>query len=173
MSTLGERQCRCKVSLHPTLACEATAACGNSRRRDRCRVARVMVAGRMVFRRRASSGLARRRPFGTMERTVRSDWASPVVPEISIISNLKDRFGRPIGGLGEGIAVAFRPVLHAAPGNRRFALRARIAAAGSGRPDLGRSAAYADRASSGPGHRAARHLTTRSGSRVQHHGQAI
>jgi taurine dioxygenase len=40
--------------------------------------------------------------FGPLERTVRTDWASPVVPEIGLISNLKDGEGRPIGGLGDG-----------------------------------------------------------------------
>ncbi len=40
--------------------------------------------------------------FGPLERTVRTDWASPVVPEIGLISNLKDAQGRPIGGLGDG-----------------------------------------------------------------------
>ena len=40
--------------------------------------------------------------FGPLERTVRTDWASPVVPEIGVISNLKDGQGRPIGGLGDG-----------------------------------------------------------------------
>jgi taurine dioxygenase len=40
--------------------------------------------------------------FGPLERTVRSDWASPAVPEVTVLSNLKDGFGRPIGGLGDG-----------------------------------------------------------------------
>ena len=40
--------------------------------------------------------------FGPLERTVRTDWASPIVPEIGVISNLKDGQGRPIGGLGDG-----------------------------------------------------------------------
>jgi taurine dioxygenase len=40
--------------------------------------------------------------FGPLERTVRTDWASPAVPEIGLISNLKDARGRPIGGLGDG-----------------------------------------------------------------------
>jgi len=40
--------------------------------------------------------------FGPLERTVRTDWASPIVPEIGVISNLKDAQGRPIGGLGDG-----------------------------------------------------------------------
>jgi taurine dioxygenase len=40
--------------------------------------------------------------FGPLERTVRSDWASPTTPEVTVISNLKDGLGRPIGGLGDG-----------------------------------------------------------------------
>jgi taurine dioxygenase len=40
--------------------------------------------------------------FGPLERTVRTDWASPGRPEVSLISNLKDAQARPIGGLGDG-----------------------------------------------------------------------
>jgi putative 2-oxoglutarate oxygenase len=40
--------------------------------------------------------------FGALERVVRTEWASPVVPEIGLISNLKDGQGKPIGGLGDG-----------------------------------------------------------------------
>jgi alpha-ketoglutarate-dependent taurine dioxygenase len=40
--------------------------------------------------------------FGPLERTVRTDWASPVRPEVGVISNLKDAQARPIGGLGDG-----------------------------------------------------------------------
>jgi taurine dioxygenase len=40
--------------------------------------------------------------FGPLERTVRTDWASPVRPEVALISNLKDAQARPIGGLGDG-----------------------------------------------------------------------
>jgi alpha-ketoglutarate-dependent taurine dioxygenase len=40
--------------------------------------------------------------FGPLERVVRTEWASPVVPEVGLISNLKDGQGRPIGGLGDG-----------------------------------------------------------------------
>jgi taurine dioxygenase len=40
--------------------------------------------------------------FGPIERTVRTDWASPVRPEVTLISNLKDAQARPIGGLGDG-----------------------------------------------------------------------
>jgi taurine dioxygenase len=40
--------------------------------------------------------------FGPLERVVRTEWASPVVPEVGLISNLKDGQARPIGGLGDG-----------------------------------------------------------------------
>ena len=40
--------------------------------------------------------------FGPLERIVRTDWASPVRPEVGVISNLKDGQGKPIGGLGDG-----------------------------------------------------------------------
>ena len=40
--------------------------------------------------------------FGPLERVVRTEWASPVVPEVGLISNLKDAQARPIGGLGDG-----------------------------------------------------------------------
>ena len=40
--------------------------------------------------------------FGPLERVVRTEWASPVVPEGGLISNLKDGQGKPIGGLGDG-----------------------------------------------------------------------
>jgi taurine dioxygenase len=40
--------------------------------------------------------------FGQLERTVRTDWASPARPEVSLISNLKDAQAKPIGGLGDG-----------------------------------------------------------------------
>jgi taurine dioxygenase len=59
----------------------------------------------LVFRRQA---LAERELaefsalFGSLERVVRTEWASPVVPEIGLISNLKDGEARPIGGLGDG-----------------------------------------------------------------------
>jgi taurine dioxygenase len=59
----------------------------------------------LVFRRQALSedelaGFSAR--FGPLERTVRTDWASPVRPEVGVISNLKDAQGKPIGGLGDG-----------------------------------------------------------------------
>ena len=40
--------------------------------------------------------------LGSLERTVRRDWASPSEPEVTVLSNLKDGLGRPIGGLGDG-----------------------------------------------------------------------
>jgi alpha-ketoglutarate-dependent taurine dioxygenase len=40
--------------------------------------------------------------FGPLERIVRTEWASPVVPEVGLVSNLKDAQARPIGGLGDG-----------------------------------------------------------------------
>jgi taurine dioxygenase len=40
--------------------------------------------------------------FGPLERTVRTDWASPARPEVTLISNLKDAQAQPIGGLGDG-----------------------------------------------------------------------
>src|ERR1700740_3042596 len=59
----------------------------------------------LVFRRQAlgESELADfSARFGPLERTVRSDWASPARPEVGLISNLKDAQGKPIGGLGDG-----------------------------------------------------------------------
>ena len=59
----------------------------------------------MVFRRQALSEdeLADFSAlFGPLERIVRTDWASPVRPEVGVISNLKDGQGKPIGGLGDG-----------------------------------------------------------------------
>ena len=63
----------------------------------------------LVFRRQALSEreLANfSAVFGPLERVVRTEWASPVVPEIGLISNLKDGQGRPIGGLGDGELIA-------------------------------------------------------------------
>lgn len=59
----------------------------------------------LVFRRQALSEpeLARFSGlFGPLERVVRTEWASPAVPEIGLISNLRDGQSRPIGGLGDG-----------------------------------------------------------------------
>src|ERR1051325_3606739 len=61
--------------------------------------------GVLVFRRQALSETELAHfcaLFGPLERTVRSDWASPSVPEVTVLSNLKDGLGRPIGGLGDG-----------------------------------------------------------------------
>ncbi len=40
--------------------------------------------------------------FGPLERVVRTEWASPVRPEVGLISNLTDAQAKPIGGLGDG-----------------------------------------------------------------------
>jgi taurine dioxygenase len=40
--------------------------------------------------------------FGRLERTVRTDWASRVRPEIGLITNLRDAHGNALGGLGDG-----------------------------------------------------------------------
>src|ERR1700737_2940115 len=61
--------------------------------------------GVLVFRRQALSEVelaAFCAMFGPLERTVRSDWASSATPEVTVLSNLKDGLGRPIGGLGDG-----------------------------------------------------------------------
>jgi taurine dioxygenase len=61
--------------------------------------------GVLVFRRQALSEVelaAFCALFGPLERTVRSDWASPANPVVTVLSNLKDGLGRPIGGLGDG-----------------------------------------------------------------------
>src|ERR1700732_1111213 len=102
--------------LHPTLAREVV---GLSlwEKLDDATVAelRDLYAqyGVLVFRRQALSEAelaAVCALFGALERTVRSDWASPTTPEVTVISNLKDGLGRPIGGLGVGGADRhFRP----------------------------------------------------------------
>jgi taurine dioxygenase len=40
--------------------------------------------------------------FGSLEFTVRTDWASRVRPEVGLITNLKDGSGNALGGLGDG-----------------------------------------------------------------------
>jgi taurine dioxygenase len=94
--------------LHPTLAREVVGL-KLWDRLDDATVAelRTLYAqfGVLVFRRQALSEAelaAFCALFGPLERTVRSDWASPTTPEVTVLSNLKDGFGRPIGGLGDG-----------------------------------------------------------------------
>ena len=40
--------------------------------------------------------------FGPLERVVRTEWHTAVVPEVGILSHLRDGNGSPIGGLGDG-----------------------------------------------------------------------
>ncbi len=94
--------------LHATLACEVIGL----RLWEALDDATVMALrdlyaryGVLVFRRQALSEAelaAFCAALGPLERTVRSDWASPSVPEVTVLSNLKDGLGRPIGGLGDG-----------------------------------------------------------------------
>jgi taurine dioxygenase len=95
-------------ALHPTLACEVLGLRlwepldGETVGELRDLWSRYGV---LLFRRQAlsESELASFcAVFGPLERTVRTDWASPAVPEIGLISNLKDAQGNPIGGLGDG-----------------------------------------------------------------------
>src|SRR5438874_6437291 len=94
--------------LHPTLACEIDGL-RLWEPLDAATVAELRQLwsnwGVLVFRRQALSEIELARfcaHFGPLERTVRSDWASPAVPEVTVLSNLKDGFGQPIGGLGDG-----------------------------------------------------------------------
>jgi taurine dioxygenase len=94
--------------LHPTLALEIVGL-GLWEKLDDATVAelRDLYAryGVLVFRRQALNEAelaAFCALFGPLERTVRSDWASPTTPEVTVLSNLKDGLGRPIGGLGDG-----------------------------------------------------------------------
>jgi taurine dioxygenase len=94
--------------LHPTLACEVLGL-RLWETPDAATAAELRALwsgyGVLVFRRQALSEAelaAFCALFGPLERTVRTDWASPVVPEIGVISNLKDAQARPIGGLGDG-----------------------------------------------------------------------
>jgi taurine dioxygenase len=94
--------------LHPTLACEVTGLrlwemLDEATVEDLRRL--YSQYGVLVFRRQALSereladfGAL----FGPLELTVRGDWASPAVPEVTVLSNLRDGFGHPIGGLGDG-----------------------------------------------------------------------
>src|SRR5947209_11876897 len=94
--------------LHPTLAREAVGLrCWEPLDEATVAELRTLYAqyGVLVFRRQALSEselAAFCTLFGPLERTVRSDWASPATPEVTVLSNLKDGFGRPIGGLGDG-----------------------------------------------------------------------
>src|SRR5437763_13398305 len=94
--------------LHPTLACEIDGL-PLWEPLNAATVAELRQLwsnyGVLVFRRQALSEAelaAFCALFGPLERTVRSDWASPTAPEVTIISNLSDGLGRPIGGLGDG-----------------------------------------------------------------------
>ena len=94
--------------LHPTLACEVVGL-RLWEKLEAETVAELQALwsryGVLLFRRQALGEgelAAFCALFGPLERTVRTDWASPVVPEIGLISNLKDGEGRPIGGLGDG-----------------------------------------------------------------------
>src|SRR5260370_6789088 len=94
--------------LHPTLAREVVGL-RLWERLDEAIVAelRTLYAqyGVLVFRRQALSEAelaAFCALFGPLERTVRSDWASPTTPEVTVLSNLQDGLGRPIGGRGGG-----------------------------------------------------------------------
>ncbi len=94
--------------LHPTLACEVTGlALWEKLPAETVAALRALWSryGVLLFRRQAlgEAELAEFSAwFGPLERIVRTDWASPVVPEIGVISNLKDGQGRAIGGLGDG-----------------------------------------------------------------------
>jgi taurine dioxygenase len=94
--------------LHPTLAREI-AGLKLWERQDEATIAELRAAyaryGVLVFRRQALSEAelaAFCAVLGPLERTVRSDWASPAVPEVTVLSNLQDGLGRAIGGLGDG-----------------------------------------------------------------------
>jgi taurine dioxygenase len=94
--------------LHPSLACEVLGL-RLWERQDAATVEglRELYAryGVLVFRRQAL-GEPELAAFcallGELELTVRNDWASPAVPEVTVLSNLKDGLGRNIGGLGDG-----------------------------------------------------------------------
>ena len=94
--------------LHKTLACEVVGlSLWEPFAPDTIAELRELWSRRgvLVFRRQALSETELARfcaLFGPLERTVRTDWASPSVPEVTGLSNLKDGFGRPIGGLGDG-----------------------------------------------------------------------
>lgn len=94
--------------LHPTLAREVVGL-RLWQRLDDATVAELRAlyaqCGVLVFRRQALSEAELAsfcELFGPLERTVRSDWASPTTPTVTVLSNLKDGLGRPLGGLGDG-----------------------------------------------------------------------
>lgn len=117
--------------LHPSLACEILGLrLWEGLEPETVAALRELWArwGVLVFRRQA---LAERELaafcalFGRLERTVRTDWASPVVPEIGLISNLRDARARPIGGLGDGEIEWHSDqsyMMHPATGARLYAL---------------------------------------------------
>src|SRR3954452_3388476 len=94
--------------LHPTLACEVVGLrLWEPLPPETIADLRELWSRRgvLVFRRQALSEQELAdfcAHFGPLERTVRTDWASPAVPEVTVLSNLKDGLGRPIGGLGGG-----------------------------------------------------------------------
>ena len=94
-------------SLHPTLAREVIGIRAWELQ-DEAVIAELRGLysrhGVLVFRRQysASERWISCAVFGPLERTVRSDWASAAVPEVTVLSNLKDGLGRAIGGLGDG-----------------------------------------------------------------------
>lgn len=60
----------------------------------------VLVVRRQALAERELADFSAR--FGPLERVVRTEWASRVVPEVGLISNLRDGQAQPIGGLGDG-----------------------------------------------------------------------
>jgi taurine dioxygenase len=94
--------------LHPTLAREVVGLRLWERLDDATGAElRTLYAqyGVLVFRRQALSEAELATfcaLFGPLERTVLSDWASSAIPEVTVLSNLRDGLGRPIGGLGDG-----------------------------------------------------------------------
>jgi taurine dioxygenase len=117
--------------LHPSLACEVLGLrLWEAPDPETVAALRDLWArwGVLVFRRQAlgeAELAAFCALFGPLERTVRTDWASPAVPEIGVISNLKDGQGQPIGGLGDG-EIAWHSdqsyMMHPATGAALYAL---------------------------------------------------
>src|SRR5207237_956753 len=94
--------------LHPTLAYEVTGlALWETPQPETVETLRALWAryGVLVFRRQALSDAevaAFSAWFGPLERTVRTDWASPVVPDIGVIFNLRDGKAGPSAWVGDG-----------------------------------------------------------------------